>query len=368
MVHIRRKPRVFIGSSSEDLAVANAIQARLDHAAEPIVWDQNIFHLSQYSLESLIKELDRSDFAIFVFAPNDIVKMRGKNRQVARDNVVFELGLFIGRLGRQRSFFVIPRGQSNFHLPTDLLGLTAATYNPNRSDESLDAAVSPACRQILTQMDEVGLLLKGIGDIGATQGGRLVEYYEDGRVPLDITVGLIEAAESEIIVIGSSFRSFVSHFEQQPDYKFKNYVIDLMQKKVNFKILVMDPDSKIVEAYAKDRNDPNLINHTRNSINILRSLTTEFQALTLPGKFEVYVYQRIPFSYILLVDQNEDTGRALLTHYLPATKKAHCPYIKLYKSSTPVAFGRYCNAIADIVKTSRMLFGTTQHRKVKSNR
>jgi hypothetical protein len=87
----------------------------------------------------------------------------------------------------------------------------------------------------------------------------------------------------------------------------------------------------------------------------------------LPGNFEVYVYQRIPFSYILLVDQDEETGRAILTHYLPATKKAHCPYLKMYKSSTPVAFGRYCNAVADIMRTTRKLFETKSRRKGRSN-
>lgn len=362
----RKKPRVFIGSSSEDLAVANAIQARLDYVAEPIVWDQNIFHLSQYSLESLVRELDRSDFAIFVFAPNDIAKLRGRTQRIARDNVVFELGLFIGRLGRHRSFFVMPRQEPNFHLPTDLLGLTPATYNANRSDESMDAAVAPACRQIVAQMNELGLLRKDTSRSFSETCP--IDYFEEGRVPLERTVQFIETAVSEITVVGSSFRSFVSHFEQEPDSRFKTYVIELMRKKVNFNFLIMDPDSKAVDIYAKDRKDPNLITNARTSLDILRKLTAEFETLALPGKFEVYVYPRIPFCYILLVDQTLETGRTLLTHYLPGTKKAHCPYMAIYRSSTPVAFARYCAAVEDIRNSSRKLFGTEGQRGKKQRK
>jgi hypothetical protein len=104
---------------------------------------------SQFTLEGLIEQLNSSDFGVFVFSPDDIAVIRGKEDMVARDNVVFELGLFIGRLGRERSFVIAPRLQDTLHLPTDLLGLTALMYDPNRSDKNLVAALGAACRQIL---------------------------------------------------------------------------------------------------------------------------------------------------------------------------------------------------------------------------
>jgi predicted nucleotide-binding protein len=136
------KPRIFIGSSVEGLSVAYAIQQNLTHDAEPTVWDQGVFDLSKTSIESLTKAVDESDFGVFVFSPDDITKMRGNDVNSIRDNVIFEFGLFTGRLGRDRVFFVKPDGL-DMHLPTDLLGMAPGSYNPNREDGRLQAATGP---------------------------------------------------------------------------------------------------------------------------------------------------------------------------------------------------------------------------------
>ncbi|GAA4493310.1 TIR domain-containing protein [Pseudaeromonas paramecii] len=141
------KPRVFIGSSVEGLNVAYAIQQNLTHDAEPTVWDQGVFELSLTSIETLTKVVEESDFGVFVFSPDDITKMRSGEHNSIRDNVLFEYGLFTGKLGRERVFFITPEG-SSLHIPTDLLGITPGVYNPHREDGRLQAATGPACNQI----------------------------------------------------------------------------------------------------------------------------------------------------------------------------------------------------------------------------
>lgn len=150
------KPKLFIGSSVEGLGVAYAIQQNLVHDTESTVWDQGVFELSRTSIESLDKVLDKSDFGVFVFSPDDITVMRKKESKTIRDNVLFEFGLFIGKLGRDRVFFVLPEGE--IHIPTDLLGVTPGKYNPNREDESLQAATGPACNQIRQAVKKLKLL------------------------------------------------------------------------------------------------------------------------------------------------------------------------------------------------------------------
>jgi hypothetical protein len=149
------KQRIFIGSSTEKLDIARAIEANLARDHEPTVWDEGIFELSKDTLSGLLDRLECSDAAVFVLAPDDLMQLRDHTVATARDNVVFELGLFIGRLGRDRTYFVVPSGHGNLHLPSDLLGLVAAEYNPARSDGNWDAAVNPACRRIRSAVEKL---------------------------------------------------------------------------------------------------------------------------------------------------------------------------------------------------------------------
>jgi len=156
------KPRIFIGSSTESLNIAYAIQELIPDM-EATVWTQGIFQLSSSTLDDLITTLDRTDFGIFVFSPDDLTMIREQQFSSTRDNVVFELGLFIGRLGKNRSFFVIPKGHEDFHLPSDLLGIKPAIFDPQRQDKNLRAALGPACNQIRSAVElaKFGLIHSG---------------------------------------------------------------------------------------------------------------------------------------------------------------------------------------------------------------
>ena len=92
------RPTLFIGSSSESLDIAYAAQSNLEDVAEVLVWTQGIFELSKSYLEALLDALDDTEFGLFIFNADDVTKIRGTETRTARDNVVFELGLFIGRL------------------------------------------------------------------------------------------------------------------------------------------------------------------------------------------------------------------------------------------------------------------------------
>jgi predicted nucleotide-binding protein len=147
-----KKPRLFIGSSKESLDYAYAIHENLEDDAEVTVWSQGIFKLSRTSVESLVQALDRTDFAIFVFAPDDALLLRKKSYSAVRDNVVFELGLFMGKLGSHRTFMVVPKASGSLRIPTDLIGITPGYFNSNRKDRNLLAAFGPFCNQVRQQI------------------------------------------------------------------------------------------------------------------------------------------------------------------------------------------------------------------------
>ena len=169
------KPALFIASSSENLDLASAMQESLEHVAEVTVWNQDVFKLSRYNIESLVDALEASDFGVFIFTPQDVVNIRGVEKLAVRDNVLFELGLFIGKLGRDRCFIVLPRGNGeDVHLPSDLLGITPALYEPNRQDKNLVASLGPATTKIIRQIRDLPIKTSAV----ATEATAITELAE----------------------------------------------------------------------------------------------------------------------------------------------------------------------------------------------
>jgi hypothetical protein len=166
MVRQPQRPVLFIGSSSESLDVAYAAQENLEEYAQVIVWTQGLFGLSKNFLESLLDTLDETQFGLFVFAPDDLTRIRGQVVETTRDNVIFELGLFIGRLGRERTFIIIPKGDVDLHLPTDLLGINTATFIEPEKKGLLPAALGPACNKARRAIEQVSNSNREVNDLG----------------------------------------------------------------------------------------------------------------------------------------------------------------------------------------------------------
>jgi len=143
-VGTRSLPRAFVGSSSQGLTIARKLQKMLRQYLSVEIWDESgVFGLTNTTIESLEKAVLDYDYGIFVLAKDDKLVSRGNRRDVARDNVILELGLFMGKLTRRRIFVIQAKGVS---LPTDLSGLTTAQYDPK--DEDLEGALGNAVEHI----------------------------------------------------------------------------------------------------------------------------------------------------------------------------------------------------------------------------
>jgi len=152
-------PRIFIASSSEGLPEARALQdglrSRLGAGADVRLWTGE-FGLSSTYIEALEQQARQADFAIAVFTGDDRVTSRARRQQAPRDNVIFELGLFIGALGRPRCF-VVHRQGVDLKLPSDLLAVVSADY-AQAADQPLAEALSGRLEQIAQRVAELGAL------------------------------------------------------------------------------------------------------------------------------------------------------------------------------------------------------------------
>lgn len=147
MIGATHKPYVFIGSSSEKKIIADTLKVLLKDVADCHVWDE-AFPLSQLTLESIMQQFKKADFGIFVLSDEDMITMRKKKFKISRDNVIFESGMSIGALGKDRTFLVVPVGDDDYHLMTDILGFTCAPYKNDAVAVDPSNAVKEAADQI----------------------------------------------------------------------------------------------------------------------------------------------------------------------------------------------------------------------------
>jgi hypothetical protein len=150
------KPSVFVGSSTEGIEFARAIRRQLQGTAEITLWSDEFFKTGSTFIETLVGAVSQFDFAILVLTPDDIVQSRNDSSLGPRDNVIFELGLFMGRLGRERTFALHQR-DAHIKLPTDLSAVTLHTYEWPRKDKGYAQAVGGAADVMRDQIKRLGL-------------------------------------------------------------------------------------------------------------------------------------------------------------------------------------------------------------------
>jgi predicted nucleotide-binding protein len=145
-VSSNNRPSLFIASSSKGISVARAVKSNFDKEADVDIWNENIFALNKSTLENLINRSSFYDFAIFILTPDDEATIKDENQLVPRDNVLFEMGLFLGAIGLNRTFFI---AEESTYILSDFTGITKTTY---RFRDNLDAAVGNSCELIRREM------------------------------------------------------------------------------------------------------------------------------------------------------------------------------------------------------------------------
>ena len=151
------RPRIFMICSAEALPIARAIRVGLSHDAEIVLWnDEMVFAPGGYPIETLEDQVNSADFGIALAEPDDLQISRDKKSAVPRDNVIFELGFFMSRLGRHRTILLVPE-KADVKLPSDFKGLTPLPYDACADFKRLPTALGPTIDKILTVVAKLGV-------------------------------------------------------------------------------------------------------------------------------------------------------------------------------------------------------------------
>jgi len=131
------KKRVFIGSSTEGKQIAQAVIGRLAaNGLSALAWF-DFFQNERPPLQELEQLTLQVDGAVLIATPDDQVIVRNRQWHQARDNVLFEYGLFAGAMGRAKCGLLIPDLET-FRIPSDFLGVACCEYF--RMDSPTEAA------------------------------------------------------------------------------------------------------------------------------------------------------------------------------------------------------------------------------------
>lgn len=143
----REQIRVFIICSTEALPIARILTNAFEYDSFAVeVWNEGCFKVANYALQDLEAAVDNSDFAIAIAHADDMLQSRDDTWPAPRDNVIFELGLFMGRLGRARAILMEPR-DADVKLPSDLAGVTTIPYRFEKGGDN-HRLMAPACNRL----------------------------------------------------------------------------------------------------------------------------------------------------------------------------------------------------------------------------
>jgi hypothetical protein len=140
------KIRIFIGSSGEGIEIARKVKTFIEKSinADCILWEKfGVFEYNKSTFEALLKGRLLYDYVILIATKDDLVRWRGIKVNAPRDNVIFELGLYLGALGEARTILL---QEENVKLPSDLNGITLPRFSIKK--DNLEKKLNELARHI----------------------------------------------------------------------------------------------------------------------------------------------------------------------------------------------------------------------------
>ena len=128
---------------------------------------------------------------------------------------------------------------------------------------------------------------------------------------------IINTAATEIIDLGTALNTCSDYLvtTRRPAY-YRNAVLNLLEKGVNYICLALNPNSDIATYYGSQR-DEDLKKKINTSLDRLLSFQKETEGLK--GNFKIFLYSELPYFASILVDKDDD-GLAIFSPYMPNNK------------------------------------------------
>jgi len=230
--------KIFVGSSSEAVKVAELVGKVIKQAGmEPVVWN-TIFPAGEILLENIEQLPSSVDGAVLVATPDVVCERRGEPFSAPVANVIFEYGYLAARLTRERVSICRFEGAE---LPSDLEGMTVVSAGNYEKDENGDPLplTEDATRKLRSWLERLAPLADGIPPISRVHGysgkwrvqnrfsrWRDIELGENDTVHFDGTAFLLISVDGEEGSGTHTGNVYVAVDDYRAEYKIANQILE----------------------------------------------------------------------------------------------------------------------------------------------
>ncbi len=185
-------------------------------------------------------------------------------------------------------------------------------------------------------------------------------FHVEGRLTVQQKVDFFTTAQKEVIEFGVTLNTFSSYFISRKDRDFKSHVKVQLQKGINFKCYMLDPECNEASIYFEDRrreqkDEIKNIEVMRDIILRLGSIKKDIDEAGYPGTFEVFTYKHVPYNYFFAIDGGTPNGKIMISHYIYGLQRAKCPVMEFSKNSNHDLYMKYWNSLRNLIKDAKAI-------------
>jgi hypothetical protein len=171
-------------------------------------------------------------------------------------------------------------------------------------------------------------------------------FLPEGRLSIQDKLSFMQEAQHEICELGVRLNTFTNYFINRSANEFAIPFIQLLDKGINIKLYILDPNYNGCLLYFDDRakiipsekKSPERINEI---LNELKLIAKEYELLNRKGKLELFKYKHVPYNHFLIRDGKKSSAAMIASHYLYGIKRADAPSIRIEKSHFYDLYKRY---------------------------
>lgn len=184
-------------------------------------------------------------------------------------------------------------------------------------------------------------------------------FFENGRRDPKEKIEFYQKAQYEIIEIAATLHALQLYYKSLSDQLYSEQIKKILNKGVNIKLFLVNPESNFAKVYNESTNDEeDIINKIQESISFFKNTIPKFNIESKAGKIELYKYDDIPYYNGVFLDINQEDfelGEIFISHYLHKLPRKDNPGFSFTKCKNPKLFEKYKESINKLIEKSELI-------------